>query len=312
MTIINETELERFFERDIIEFLDQKKQQNEETPEKKLEKLTLAKSYKEAKKIIEETIKQFNATPQNSPYREIYFNRIIDLVKIAHDQTKNTDTNELTELINILINSKQLKQDYSQNISILEEIKERQIKKQEELLQKDREIAKQIENEMMQITKQLSVQIRKRDLKNAMKQYQELKKQFEKYPNTLEEEKTEIYNEMIAFYMRITKLKEELIKKQPKKQEQQEQQEKIQTHKLKIEQIKEILLEIQQLQKKGNFKEAKNKTIDFKHKISLIPENYINIKSKLEQIANTIIQKIELNKQIHQEQINKNQERGEI
>lgn len=311
MTLINETELERFFERDIIEFLDQRKEQNQETPEKKLERLIINKNYEEAIKIIQETIKSFNSTPLNNPYREIYFNKTINLVRLAHNQTQNSPPNELTELINVLINSGQLKQDHSQNITILEEIQERRIKQKEQLLQRDREKAKQIENQMIQITKELSVQMRKRDVPNAMRKYQELKKQFEQYPNTLEEEKTEIYNEMIAFYMRITKLKEELItqQKQPKTQE---PTKKIQTNKLKIQQIKEIILEIQELQKQEKFKEAKNKTLEFKHKISLIPENYINIKSKLEQIANTIIQKIEFNKQLHQEIINQDQKRGEI
>ncbi|MCC7574311.1 hypothetical protein KO361_01865 [Candidatus Woesearchaeota archaeon] len=299
----SEAELEKFLERKIIEFLDLKKSmKNTNNEMQDFEELIKQNKITEASKILEDAIEKFNRLNPNDVYREINFNKIIEMVRIVSKLTKNNEKNRLTEDVYMLIKSKQLEQDPTLNITVFDERKEQERKEQEIIQEKQRQMAGEIENQMMEINKKLFVSIRKKDLKNAIMQYRELKKKFEEYPPMLVESKAELYNDLLAFYMRIKNLKEE-IKNLPKNTKHEIEKPVIKENHLKLEEIQEIVNQIQKDTKEEKFTEAKTKILELKHKISLIPENYINIKKKLEYIATSLIKKIEFAKRM-QNQIN--------
>lgn len=294
----NDAELEKFFKKDIIEFLDQQLVvKGAQTEIKQLEEAIQANDYKEAARIIEAAVEKFNRTDPKDVYREINYNKIIDLVRIAQTYTKNFEAkNRLTEDIELLNNSRDLEKSFSENIQVFEERQREEWKEQEKIEQKEADRAQEIENELVEINKQLFVSLRKRDVKEAIAQYQEYKKRFQEYPSRFKEEKKELYNDLIAFYMRIKQLNEELYhtKLDLEKIIPKEERRKV----LKIEEIKRVVLEVKIDINEKKFKEAKAKIINLKHKISLIPEKYKNIKDKLEDIANILMKKLEFEKKL--------------
>ena len=216
MRVKKEAELEKFFERDIIEFLDKKAQEKGALDEvQELEKALQYEDYKKATKVIERAVKRFNKTEAKEIYKEIHLNKVIELVNKAKDLTINlNEENELTRVLKLLKESRQLEQETTKNIDVFEEIRRQEREKEEEEERKNVERAKQLENEMFELNKKLFISIRKKDIKNAILQYRELKSKFQMYPSIFKDEKTEIYNDLIAFYMRIKKLKTELEQKQ--------------------------------------------------------------------------------------------------
>jgi hypothetical protein len=302
-----EAELQKFFEKDIVEFLDRKKAlkgTNDLLIEFKKE--INERNHSRAAEILEDAVEKFNQTNSTDVYREIYFNEIIDMVRFANQNINKENKNRLTENIEMLQKSKQLEQDPSLNIKVFEDRREQEREKEFNREEKIRDRANIIENEMIEINKKLFVSIRKKDLQNAISIYKELKAKFEQYPSSLIEEKTELYNDLIAFFMRIKTLKEELKAENiPGVQEAIIQKPKPPERILKIEEIKEIVEEVKKNIKETEFNEAKTKIIHLKHTISLIPEKYINIKKKLDDIANALMQKTEFAKNMHVNNVQK-------
>jgi len=295
MTLIRETELEKFFERDIADFLDQKKIEfTENTDTKKLERALEDNDVTEARRIIQNAITKFNETEKENREKEIRFKKIQELIKIAQVYTDNTFVkNKLTQDLEILEKSGQIEQKNIEKITIFDEIEATQSKDVQ--LQKEKEIeeAGKIEQDVQNLTKLLFVAIRKKDLKQAIEIYRDLKFNFEKYPSRLSDKKKEIYNDIIFFYKTIQKIKEEQIINISIDKENGE--------KLYLDPIKRIIEDIKKELKNENYKEAKAKIINLKHMISLIPENYINIKSRLENVAGLLMQKVEFQKRIQKE-----------
>ncbi len=291
-----EEELELFFEKDIIEFLDQKNTKGAKDITKELEDAIISKNFEDASKLIEYAIEKFNKTDTKDVYREINFNKVRELIAKAQELTKNIKhKNRLTENINLLKNSSQLTQDPSKNITALEERDRKEEQILEELEQEDVQKAKDIENKLANLNKQLFVSIRKKDLKKAITQYRDIKTLFEEYPSKFQNEKTELYNDIIAFFMRIKKLKDEIKQTSDTKLKDLTKPQLSEKY-IKIEEIKEIVTEIKQDIKQQNFKDAKTKILNFKHKISLIPQSYSNVKIRLENIASSLMQKLEFYK----------------
>ncbi len=299
MSTRSDAELERFFKKDIIEYLDkQLVLRGAQTEIKKLDDLIAKNDFVGASKIIEDAVDDFNSTDNKDVYKEIKYNKIIELVRIAHSYTKELkQKNRLTEDIDLLESSGQLEQNFSENITVFDKRKEKEKQekeKQEKLL---REKAQQIENEMIEINKKLFVSLRKKDVKEAINNYKEYKKKFAEYPSIFSEEKKELYNDLIAFYMRIKKLKEEVYDTNINIQKIKPKRER---HKvLKIEEIKKIVEEIKEDTEQKKYKDAKTKIIMLKHKISLIPEKYKNIKNKLEDIAKILVKRLEFHKKLN-------------
>ncbi|MFP4567383.1 MAG: hypothetical protein ACLFN8_00410 [Candidatus Woesearchaeota archaeon] len=296
MIVKKEAELERFFEKDIVEFLDKQTKINTSKDElKKIEDAILSKNFTLASTIIEDAVKKFNKTNTNDVYREINFTKIRDLVQTAENLTKNiTHKNRLSEDIKLLKESGQLTQDHTQNITVLDERDRNEALAESEIEREQMLKAKNIENKIAEINKQLFVSIRKKDLKGAIGQYREIKNKFKEYPSMFSDEKKEIYSDLMAFYMRINKLKEEL--KNTKTEGLNLQKPQLTERNMTINDVKNIINEIKKDITSENFKEAKTKIINFKHKISLIPETYINIKRHLENTTNILLKKTEFYK----------------
>lgn len=290
-------ELTRFFEKDIIEFLDEKlAQKGAQTMINEIYELVKKQDFDGAAKLLEKAVEEFNKTDSQSAYREIYFNKILDILRAAKKVTKEIKRkNKLTDNITLLENSGQLKQEHTQKITVFME-RDKQLEQEErEKLDKELEKAQKIQDKMAKINKELFVSIRKKDLKTAILQYKELKKNFQEYPNIFKEQKKELYNDLIAFFMRIQKLKESIIT-QNEKGSNDEKFDLPKEQYLTLEQVKIPINEIKNHINQKEYKQAKNKTIQLKHKISLIPNEYSNVKTKLELIANKLLQKIEFAK----------------
>lgn len=378
-------ELERFFEKDVIDFLDKKLAlRGAQSEINDLETAIKKKDYEEASRIIQEAIEKFNRTDVKDVYREVNFNKVLELIRIAHAYTDTlTERNKLIIDLELLEKSGELNKDSSKNINVFEERKIKELRKKEERLREDRDKARRIENESIEINKKLFESIRTKDVNAAILNYKKLKNKFSQYPNSLKQEKTEFFNDLIAYYMRIKKIKSELLEQQDKnnygaaninKEDRDKARDindqiaqinreifvslrkedlknailnykklkdffenypdsfllekkdlhndvlsfynkidklkkkilkqknksilsqKAQEKGIKLGEIKEHVEEIKKYIEENKLTEARLRTLEFKNRINNIPENYINIKNILNNVADHLIQKMELAK----------------
>ena len=299
MTQNNEAELEKYYEQDMIEFLDKKATGAEKQTEiTQIEEALKEKNTKKANEILKEIIERYNRTSKNDVYKEIYFNRIIGIVKkIKTYLQKNEEPSELRNNIDLIEKSQELKSGIIDNITVFEEQEKEKEKEKKQRLQEEENLANELSKQMKNINKHIFIAIRKQDLKKAMIYYREFKKRFEQYPTRFIEDKKELYNDLLALFMNIKKLKKQLIKNKEQKNKTKEKSRK----KLKIEDVKEQIQQIQTQIQNQEYKKAKMNILDLKHKISLIPNQYKNIKQSLEDITKSLIKKIEFSKKINQE-----------
>jgi len=286
MSLIKEMELERFLERDILKFLDQKAEENKQkTSQTKLEQALTEKDVVEARTILRNAINKYNES-NDKQEKEKLLTIIQELIIIGKNHADKTIINKLTQDIELLEKSGQLKKN-TEKITILEEIQQTQraedIERENEI-----EIAQKIEQKITELTKILFVNIRKKEINETIKTYQELKQNFEKYPSRFINKKKEIYNDLLSFYKIINNMIEKPVQIFNEENEE----------KVILNSINKLIEEIEQEITQQNLKQAKNKILDLNHRISLIPEKYINIKTRLKNTANTLIKRTEFNKRI--------------
>ncbi|MFA6073723.1 MAG: hypothetical protein WC758_06410 [Candidatus Woesearchaeota archaeon] len=307
-------DLEQYFERDIIEFLDKQVDlQDSETTQINSEMISILETNNIAlaAKLLEDTVADYNKFPLDNVYKELQFKKLLEMLRQAEEFLKiNPQQSKLKDYVDLLRNSKQLEQGLIDKITVFEEklnaIEEAKIKSSEQ----EREFAKKLREQIRLINENIATSIRKKDLVSAIKQYKELKPYFEQYPSSDLDQKQEFYNDLLSFFMQIGKLKRELTEdKINTLSDRKKLQKSTKLHSdnyLRLEEIKEIITKIKIDVRQSNFASATQRTLELREITSKIPEDYKHIRTILNSKIDIIIQRVEFIKRMK----NHNQKEG--
>lgn len=298
-----QVELAKFFERDIIEFLDQKKAESmgagnslKNKYYSKFESAINASDINKAEKILEDVLTKFNSIDRNSPYKTIIYEDILEILEFSKKEAALLKgDNDLIKILN-LIHEQDIESSMPNTIQAIEKIKVERAQKRIEEESKYYEEKAKLDKAIKNFSQDLFINLRKKDLKSSIETYKRLKEIFERYPSRFEEDKQDIYGNILAFYMQIKRLKEELNQKKEisKKLEiiKEARRTSIEQDKpSELEKIKKIVDEIKEDAKHKDFHAARGKIIDLREIASHVHDKHIRI--MLESKINTMNQKLE-------------------
>jgi hypothetical protein len=298
-------DLEQYFQRDIIEFLDKKKELQSKEKKSSSEMLSAleANNVSLAAKILEETITAYNKMTLSNLYKEQSFKKLLDMYRQASEFVRlNPQQCRLKDDVDLLANSKELEQGVIEKITAFEnkmnEIEEMKIN----ALEQRKQYASKLEQEIKLKNEAIALNIRKRDIVNAIKSYKELKSLFEQYPSVDIEKKQGIYTDLISFFMQINKLRKELEEDKIKILDDNRRIENASRNNinnyLRLADLKQLIGEIKEDVKISNFSAATQKTIEIREIINKIPEQYKHIRGILNSKVDIIVQRIEFVKRL--------------
>ncbi len=298
-------DLDQYLEKDIIEFLDKKKdiQMNEHKNSSEMLQALEANNVALAAKLIEETVSFYNQLPISSISKDQYFNKITEMYRQAAEFLKlNPLECRLKEDIELLTNSKELDEGVIERISSLDaKISESEESKINAKKQESEFIAK-IDEEIKSRIEKLAISVKKKDLANSIANYKELKLLFEQYPSTESEKKQELYSDLLSFFMQIKKLKKEIEENKAKllydKKILESSLRKNVTNYLKLNDLKDLVNQIKDNVRNSDFNSATQKTIEMRQIINRIPDEYKHIRGILNSKLDIIVQRIEFVKRI--------------
>ncbi|MCF7871431.1 hypothetical protein K9L97_00170 [Candidatus Woesearchaeota archaeon] len=303
-------ELDSYIEMDIIQFLDkisEASQIGDYTSEKQLQELQKALNIKDTLSAInttQEAIQEFNQTNQTDPYKQI---RLIKIQEISETLTeyckKNKDSQKLCKIAEMLKDELEIKKDKTETIDILQKLEQEKQEKQNQKQEKYYQIKTQLNKKLTILKEIMTTNLLKRNIPQAINAYKKMKIIFTRYPSIYLEEKKELYNDLISYYMQIKKTMKYIKEKEKrdkiiKKQNEEKQQIKIQQ--IHLQQIANTIQEIKEDAKQGRLDDAKNKIIELKRINSQIPNKYTTIKETLNNKINLINERIEFIKRFRQ------------
>ncbi|PIN81410.1 hypothetical protein COV13_01165 [Candidatus Woesearchaeota archaeon CG10_big_fil_rev_8_21_14_0_10_32_9] len=306
-----EIDLERFFEQDMVEFLDRKRAlQNTGSvdnnslsdPSEMIDALA-KNNVALASKLLENTIDKYNHLSSADVYKEIYFNRILELTRLISEFIRlNPQPSKLKEDLELLHQSRQLDQGPIDKITVFEsrhEAREEKLK-----LQRDRELTfrEHLEDKLKIINKNLFLSIRKKDVPTSIKYYEEMKICFEQYPPSFAERKKELYNDLLAYFMQLQKLRKDVVEDAKRHEEDTKRllasvKDNAQKY-LRANEIEGIINKIKIDVKNSDFNAARAKIIELKHIASSIPDEYKHVRSILNAKIDIINQRVEFVKRL--------------
>jgi hypothetical protein len=299
-------DLEKYFERDIIEFLDKQIELQESQikgqSSEMIESLE-SNNISLATKILEDAITNYNKIPIDDVYKEIQLKKLLEMHRQATDfLTLHPQQSKFKDLVDLLKKSGQLDQGPIEKITVLEQKMNEQEEAKIEAREQEKRFALKLDEEIKEINNNIAKSIRKKDLKSAVKDYKQLRIYFEQYPSTNIDQKQEVYNDLLSFFMQINKLKKELDEEKVNSASDRAKLElatKSNTDKyLRLEDIKKIVSEIKEDVKNADFGSATQKTIELRQITSKIPDQYKYIRSILNAKIDVISQRVEFVKRI--------------
>lgn len=295
--------LDNFFEVDIIRFLDEKAAKKQgRLKQSILQQAEMALKRKDIETVLnifEDLTNKYNSVSKSSAYKSLIYGDILELLDVAKKNTEKLDKNsELARIIKNISENEEIKQgELPDVITAFQKIKIERAKiklEQEEVLYK---IQAESEKRRRKVSQNLFVNIRKKQLKESVENYQALKKIFLEYPYKFKEEKEEFYNDILSFYMQIRRLKEDIQEKYRQdinakaKKNMEIKEKKSDTNAISALKIKEIMFEIKKDVGEKDFEAARSKLIDLKHITLKISDK--QVRNILESKINTINQNID-------------------
>ncbi|NQU98901.1 hypothetical protein HQ533_05535 [Candidatus Woesearchaeota archaeon] len=210
-------DLDKFLERDVIEFLEQKDLERKEKREvisEEVEEFSMDKDYYQifrealekrdlysAKKMFEEVKEKFAKAET-----DVEKNTFTGLIENMYTDLKNFDAKEDVE-------KEFVKEITGMEAITKEPIDDKKAKQEKELV--DKKI--KIKNEIAVHQEKTAEFLQKMDLEAAMSEYRKMKGSFEGFPDGAKQEKEEIFNDVISSYYQIKRL--ENLKKKETSQE---------------------------------------------------------------------------------------------
>lgn len=298
--------LDQYFERDIIEFLDKKKElQDAEAKNTSSEMISALESSNIAlaQKILEDAIFDYNKIGLHDVYKEIYFKKILEMTRQAIDFLNiHPQQSKLRETVELLIKSGELSQGTVEKITALEEKINQEEEEKINAIAQEKDYANHLLEKIKNVSNKIVLSIRKKDIRTAVISYKELKLYFEQYPSTDMDKKQDIYNDLLSFFMQINKLKKEVGEEKEKAIEDKKRLERAtraNTNKyLRLTELNEIISKIKEDVKNSDFTAATQKIIELRQITGRIPDQYKHIRSILNSKIDVIVQRVEFVKRL--------------
>lgn len=287
--------LEKFYELDIIEFLDEYASENSSSFNGKklvddIKTQIKTKDLEAANESFRQLISNYNMLSENSAYKELTYRQIVDIYILAKKTLSDEEEDsDFYKAIQIISKMKDFEISKPYNLDVYDKLDEDKGLKAKKQAQEDYELKQELEKKMERVEHELYIALRKKDLQRSISLYKTQKDIFEKYPSRFLEAKKELYNELLSNYVQIQKLKEHEKSEDPK----------VKTHHLKLEEVKKLLEGIAQKIHDKDFDEAQRKIIETNHLISRIPDEYKTIKKILRSKSDSLNNKIVSSQRIH-------------
>lgn len=291
-------DLTRFLKKDIINYLD-RLSPNEDNKKNtalgsNLELLKDAvqnKNWKESSKYFEYMIEEYNDISPTDIYKEVNFDKIFEAYKFCKDKELGGD---IKDYIKLLEEEKIGEGEVPNTISVLEIKKEKEQKAEFEETEKDYDKKNELDNQIEEYQKQLFLAIRKEDISSAVKNYKKIKACFHKYPSRFEEDKENIYDDLLSLYVQIQKLSKKISGKDEIKNQDN-------TEVFNAEKYKKLVSQAKNEAKQGNYNKAKETVIDIKHLTSTLPREKQALHAMLDQKIHKLQHAIQVAKRISEE-----------
>ncbi|MFT4282832.1 MAG: hypothetical protein ACMXX6_00215 [Candidatus Woesearchaeota archaeon] len=290
--------LEKFYEKDIVEFLEHKaKEKNIESDSVaiRVQKLLERKEEERAEEEIRKAVEEYNTLSLDNIYKEINLKKIRVAMKHIDNYLKTQpfagdDIKQLVRSYKELSNEQDI---IPPKLEFLEEKDKITDEKERQEAQKDYQQKAKLDKIIRNINEEMFVSIRKKDFKESLKNYMLLKKSFEEYPERFIEDKKNIYNDLLALYVQIQKLKN--IEKEKKTETKKEEKPQINID------PKEFYQKIEDAKSKTRNKEFEKATqiiLDLKHQTNKLTNEQKHLREMLNNKLDVIIQRIELAKKL--------------
>lgn len=298
-------DLDDYFQRDIVEFLDRKKELAEQEAQGSTSEMLSALEENNvalAEKLIEEAVADYNNLGTHDVYKEIYFKKILEMTRQAIEFLNlHPQQNQLRDTIELLIKSGELS-GATEKITVLEHRKTEQEEAKINAKEQENQFAEKIYEKIRDISSGIAISIRKKDLRSAISSYKDLKMYFEQFPSGNLERKQEIYNDLLSFYMQINKLKKEIEEEKKKSLADKKRLElanaSTSNKYLRLAEISSIINQIKFDVKNSDFNSATQKILELRQITAKIPEQYKHIRSILNSKIDVIVARVEFVKRM--------------
>ncbi len=291
--------LDKFLEMDMLEFLDKKKPSSGPVDEADDYYSEVRDSLKKRDTdkvldILEGAADKYNKIEENDPYKDLAYNKFVEALQLL--ESYKEDSEELKSVSELAKESK-LQEERPFKIHLFEERKKARERKAFEEKEREYELKEEIKANMKKSMHELFINIRKKDLAASINSYKTLKNYFEEFPSRFIDEKKELYNDLLSYYIQIRKLKKEL--QQSTTSISKDKIRDIEANKKKYlnpKAINSIIDGIKRDVKEKDFTSAKEKVLELKHMTSSIPEDKKNARALLESKIKSITQKVDFAK----------------
>lgn len=300
----SEQDLDRFFERDIIEFLDKEAEGQGMKEVETVRRLLSQRKSGDVDKYLEKLIDEFNTLPKDNPYKDILFNRLIDIAGLIRSYLNKTSwDSELGRIVKYIDDNKLLEGETPDTLDVYKNKRKKKEQLEKQRIEKAYKIKEKLDQKIQETSKNLFISLRKKDLSHSMRNYKVLKTCFEEYPSRFSDDKKNLYSDLLAAYAQVKRLKKEKYE-ETKKPESKEIDLKTtsseEVHKITIDEINNIIQKVKKDTKEAKFQEAKQKLLGLKENISKIPDEYKKLRSILESKINILGQRVDFAKRVYE------------
>lgn len=293
-------DLTRFLKKDIIEFLDKKApDQDSKSSTTISSNLELFKDaihdedWEAASNVFAEMVENYNDISPSDIYKEVSFDKIFDAYKACKDLHVQ---GELKEYLKLLEEESILEGEVPNNIGVLEVKKQQEREQEFKETEKDYDKKNEIDSKIDDLQKQLFLDIRKKDVSNAVKKYKKIKKLFTEYPARFEEEKEALYDDILSLYVQIQKLSKTVSKEKSIKK--QEPNNTVEKQKFEAKKFKKLIIETKNQAKRGEFEVATQNILELKHMTASLPPQKEALHAMLDQKINKLQHAIQVAKRM--------------
>ena len=300
----SKADLERFFERDIIEFLDSKNKGVDKFQE--VLKILQEGEADLADLKFESLIKEYNDMSTNNVYKEIMFSKLADLTTKLEAELykKKLWDSSLGEIIAKIIENGVFEGDMVNNIAAYEERNIQREEEREQQAKQDYKIKEELDKKIADSEKKLFILLRKEALVESIREYKNVKSCFEQYPSRFENQKSSIYNDLLSYYAQIKRLKKKLKDNPPKKKVNNDYLSGYNKKKyIKLDFLNDKVKEVKDMVRRGEFEEAKGVLLELKHNVESLPSDQAHLKRILSSKLFNMNQKIDLLKRNKKEAV---------
>lgn len=299
--------IHQFFERDIIEFLDEKARKSgklAKTTEDKYYVDLRDQKFDDACAKLEILVKDFNKLLKGDVHKDIIYDQINRCVEQGKKYLNYYSwDNELGIIISKLEDNQELTDKQPEKILSFDYRRQELNEKAAELSSIKETKRQELESSIQKKESEISAFVNKKDLKSAIVNYKELKLLYKKYPENYEREKKQIYNNILAYYFQIKKLQENLRKEAYlKNNNKNKMTDKQGNETLSVQDILAKINTIKKNSREARFTLARNELVSLKYIVDNISNDYSHARDILSSKIEIIQKNLDYAKKVYNEQ----------